>query len=385
MPENWQRAGFGIYVHWPFCAAKCPYCDFNSHVAAEIDHERWKRAYLSEIARTSRETGNRILSSIFFGGGTPSLMPPDLVGAVLEGITASWTLANDIEITLEANPTSAEAGKFRGFRDAGINRVSIGIQALRDPDLKALGRLHGANEALAAYDTARNIFPRASFDLIYGRQEQSLADWRKELCEAVSLAPNHLSLYQLTIEEGTAFGDRYRRGGLPGLPDDSLGADLYLITQEICNTAGLPAYEISNHARPGEESRHNMIYWRAGDYIGIGPGAHGRLTMNAVRLATEAASAPAAWLSAVEQAGTGESSRAIIRDADNLAERLMMGLRLQEGIELASLPEGATSGSRIKQLFDMDMIETDECNLRVTEKGRPLLNAVLRELAADMC
>ena len=383
--ENWQRSGFGLYIHWPFCASKCPYCDFNSHVSAEVDHERWKRAYLSEIARSSRETNGRVLSSVFFGGGTPSLMPPDLVGAILEGIAASWTLANDIEITLEANPSSADAGNFRGFRDAGINRVSIGIQALRDADLKALGRLHSAREALAAYSIARDVFPRASFDLIYARQNQSLDSWRSELRQALDLIPDHLSLYQLTIEDGTAFGDRYRRGRLPGLPGDDLGADFYLLTQEVCDAAGLPAYEISNHARPGEESRHNMIYWRTGDYVGIGPGAHGRLTVNNSRLATESASAPAEWLTAVERTGTGETLREAISDADNLAEWLIMGLRLREGIELARLPEEAASGSKMKYLFDMNLIETDERNLRATVKGRPLLNMILRELTADMC
>ncbi|HDR29144.1 radical SAM family heme chaperone HemW, partial [Rhodovulum sp.] len=284
--EDWQAGGFGLYVHWPFCLSKCPYCDFNSHVAASIDMGEWQRAYLSEIRRIGAETGPRTLTSVFFGGGTPSLMAPDLVAAILDTVRATWPCANDMEVTLEANPGSVEAGRFAGYRDAGVGRVSLGVQALNDADLGRLGRLHSAAEARAAFDIARNTFERVSFDLIYARQDQLLADWQAELGQALALGVDHLSLYQLTIEPGTAFGDRHARGGLRGLPDDDRAADMYLATQEICAAAGLPAYEVSNHARPGAESRHNLIYWRYGDYAGIGPGAHGRLTLDGRRWAT---------------------------------------------------------------------------------------------------
>ena len=244
MTEALNADGFGLYVHWPFCQAKCPYCDFNSHVAATIDQTRWLDAYLSEIKRVSSEVSDRVLTSIFFGGGTPSLMPPDTVGRVIEAARAAWPRANDLEITLEANPTSTEAGRFRGFRDAGVNRVSVGLQSLRDEDLKRLGRLHSAAEGRSAFLLAREVFPRVSFDLIYARQFQTLADWRAELTEALTLAADHLSLYQLTIEPGTAFGDRFARGRLSGLIDDDLGAEMYDLTQELCMANGLPAYEV---------------------------------------------------------------------------------------------------------------------------------------------
>ena len=276
MIEDWRNGGFGLYVHWPFCEAKCPYCDFNSHVSREIDEDRWRAAYLSEIDRLAELTPDRVLNSVFFGGGTPSLMSPELVNALIERIREKWAFANNIEITLEANPRSVEAGRFRGFSDAGVNRVSMGIQALNNPDLAKLGRLHSVEEARKAFDTARSVFKRISFDLIYARQGQSLNDWRKELTEALAMSVDHLSLYQLTIEQGTAFWERQRRGQLSGLPDEDLSADMYELTQEICDQHGMPAYEVSNHAEPGAESQHNLIYWRYGDYGGIGPGAHGR-------------------------------------------------------------------------------------------------------------
>ena len=305
MTEALNADGFGLYVHWPFCQAKCPYCDFNSHVAATIDQTRWLDAYLSEIKRVSSEVSDRVLTSIFFGGGTPSLMPPDTVGRVIEAARAAWPRANDLEITLEANPTSAEAGRFRGFRDAGVNRVSVGLQSLRDEDLKRLGRLHSAAEGRSAFLLAREVFPRVSFDLIYARQFQTLADWRAELTEALTLAADHLSLYQLTIEPGTAFGDRFARGRLSGLIDDDLGAEMYDLTQELCMANGLPAYEVSNHASDMAQSRHNLIYWRGGDYAGIGPGAHGRLTLGGIRHATETELSPIGWLDRVTRDGTG--------------------------------------------------------------------------------
>lgn len=382
LPENWQTAGFGLYIHWPFCQAKCPYCDFNSHVVSQIDQKRWKSAYLREIMRVGAETEGRVLSSVFFGGGTPSLMESDLVAEIIEAIRKTWTTANDLEITLEANPTSVEAGRFKGYRAAGINRVSMGIQALNDLDLKALGRLHTVTEAMTALDIARDTFDRISFDLIYARQHQAFAAWDAELKQALTLEPDHLSLYQLTIEPGTAFGDRFTRGKLQGLPDEDLGADLYLATQSICEDAGLPSYEVSNHAKPGQESRHNLIYWRGGDYVGIGPGAHGRLTLNGMRYATETPLGPTAWLSSVD-AGSGESVRSVITPADISAEYLMMGLRLREGIELeriATLANDPAFNESLSRLFSLGMIQKLDGRLTVTNQGRPILNAVLREL-----
>lgn len=384
--DDWQEGGFGLYVHWPFCLSKCPYCDFNSHVSAEIDTARWQEAYLSEIRRLGAETGPRVLNTVFFGGGTPSLMPPELVGAILDTARSVWTPANDIEVTLEANPTSVEAGRFTGFAEAGVNRVSLGIQALNDADLRRLGRTHSVAEARTAFDIARSRFPRVSFDLIYARQSQSIAAWRDELGEALAMAVDHLSLYQLTVEAGTAFGDRLARGGLKGLPDEDLGADLYELTQELCETAGMPAYEVSNHARPGAESRHNLIYWQAGDYAGIGPGAHGRLTLGGRRTATDTPLPPMSWLERVERQGTGELSRSTVAPADQGAEYLMMGLRLAQGLSLRRYERIANSqidGSKIKELSDLGLIETEADHLRATAAGRAVLNAVIRALLPD--
>ena len=369
-------AGFGLYVHWPFCQAKCPYCDFNSQVSSSIDQDAWKSAYLAEIARVSDESGPRVLNSIFFGGGTPSLMDPDTTAAIIDAARAAWTPANDMEITLEANPTSVEASRFCAYAEAGVNRVSIGIQSLRDDDLRTLGRLHTAREAIAAYDIARNTFARVSFDLIYARQHQSLADWKTELAEALTLAADHLSLYQLTIEPGTAFGARHAEKGLPGLPSDDLGADMFALTQDMAADAGLPAYETSNHARPGAESRHNLIYWRSGDWVGIGPGAHGRLTLNGTRYETSSHMAPSTWLKAVGD-GSGYLEKQPISAEDVRAETIMMGLRLHEG-----LPENLIKYSKISSLLEMDLLEVTEGRFRTTPKGRPLLNAILREILA---
>jgi oxygen-independent coproporphyrinogen-3 oxidase len=315
--------------------AKCPYCDFNSHVAASIDQRRWRDAYLREIARIGAETPGRVLQTVFFGGGTPSLMEPEIVADVLAAVRATWPMVNDPEITLEANPGSVEAGRFRGFRDAGVNRVSMGVQALNDADLRRLGRLHSVAEARQAFDIARKCFDRVSFDLIYARQDQTLHQWRAELTEALSMAVDHLSMYQLTIEDGTAFGDRFARGGLKGLPDEDVQADMYAVTQEVCAAHGMPAYEVSNHARPGAESRHNLVYWRMGDYVGIGPGAHGRVTLDGQRWATVAPKAPGAWLALVEAGRAGEDPREPVLRGEQATEYLLMSLRLSEGTDVA--------------------------------------------------
>ena len=380
--DIWEDGGFGLYIHWPYCQSKCPYCDFNSHVAAVIDQNRWKNAFLNEIERTATETPGRVLRSVFFGGGTPSLMDPELVDAVLRKVRQSWPIANDIEITLEANPTSVEAGRFSGYRAAGVNRVSMGIQALSDTDLRALGRLHTATEAQAAFHTARQIFDRVSFDLIYARQNQTAADWAQELRKALDLSIDHLSLYQLTVEDGTAFGDRFAAGRLKGLPDENGAADMYELTQSIAAERGFAAYEVSNHARPGQECQHNLIYWRSGDYVGIGPGAHGRITMGGDRMATEATKSPLAWLAQVEKSGNGESLRERLGHADHLAEALLMGLRLTEGVDLQRFSSliGPNLYSNISALTDMGMVELLDGQLRATGLGRPVLNAVLRQL-----
>ena len=382
--EDWRNGGFGLYVHWPFCQAKCPYCDFNSHVSREIDQSAWVRAYLHEVARVAQDTSGRVLNSIFFGGGTPSLMAPETVAAVIEAARSHWPFANDIEITLEANPGSVEAGRFAGYRDGGVNRVSLGVQALNDDDLRRLGRIHTVAEARTAFDIARHCFDRVSFDLIYARQGQSLQAWRQELTEALEMAVDHLSLYQLTIEPGTAFGDRYKAGKLRGLPDDDLSADMYFATQEICARHGLPAYEVSNHARPGSESRHNLIYWRYGDYLGIGPGAHGRVTQDNVRFATETPRTPAAWLEAVDR-GDSESVRTALGPQDQASEYLMMGIRLTEGLDIDRFEKIAghpLPGDQITYLKDLGMIALSDNRLTVTDQGRPILNAIIRELLA---
>ncbi|APG48795.1 radical SAM family heme chaperone HemW [Phaeobacter porticola] len=380
--DDWRNGGFGLYVHWPFCQAKCPYCDFNSHVTAQVDQARWAAAYRAEMIRAAPELSGRVLNTIFFGGGTPSLMHPDTVASVIETAREIWPFSNDIEISLEANPTSVEAGRFAGYRDAGVNRISMGVQALNDEDLRRLGRMHSVSEARAAFDVARNCFDRVSFDLIYARQGQTLTDWQTELNDALSMAIDHLSLYQLTIEEGTAFGDRYARGKLRDLPSDDNAADMYLATQEICEKYGFPAYEVSNHARPGAESRHNQIYWRYGDYLGIGPGAHGRLTINGMRFATETYLQPGAWLAAAESS-SGERQRNPLTQDEASAEHLMMGMRLTEGLNMDRYREISghnLSPDRINNLSEMGMITVSKNRIRATDAGRAVLNAVLREL-----
>lgn len=384
LTEDWQSGGFGLYLHWPFCAAKCPYCDFNSHVSRQIDHAAWRKAYLQEIDRYAEMLPGRVLNSVFLGGGTPSLMEPDTVVAVIERIRQRWPTANDLEITLEANPGSVEAGRFRAYAEGGVSRVSMGVQALHDRDLQRLGRIHSVAEARRAFDIARAQFSRVSFDLIYARQDQSLADWQAELTEALGMAVDHLSLYQLTIEPGTAFGARYDQGSLRGLPTEDLSADMYELTRDLCNAAGMEAYEVSNHARPGAESHHNLIYWRYGDYIGIGPGAHGRLTLNGVRHATETWSNPDRWLKSVDE-GTPDRTFEPIGAADQGAEYLLMGLRISEGIDIERY--SCISGmdlptSRLAHMTDIGVIVQSGSRLQVTDKGRLMLNAVLSHLLA---
>ncbi len=382
MADDWRNGGFGLYVHWPFCEAKCPYCDFNSHVSKKIDQKQWLNSYLDELRRSALDTPDRVLNTIFFGGGTPSLMHPDTVAAVIDEARGLWRPANDMEITLEANPGSVEAGRFAAYRDAGVNRISMGVQALYDDDLRRLGRIHSVAEARAAFDIARACFDRVSFDLIYARQHQTLAAWRAELSDALSMAVDHLSLYQLTIEEGTAFGDRYAVGKLRGLPEDDSAADMYLATQEICEAHGLPAYEVSNHARPGAESQHNLIYWRYGDYVGIGPGAHGRITRDGKKLATETYLSPNRWLQAVDQ-GSGEKERTELSPQDQANEYLMMGLRVSEGLDIDrfnSLSGQPLPKSKLDHLTDIGMIEEKDGRLIATQDGRAVLNSVIREL-----
>lgn len=382
MADDWRNGGFGLYVHWPFCEAKCPYCDFNSHVSKNINQKQWLNSYLRELERSAAETPGRVLNTIFFGGGTPSLMDPDTVGAVIDQARALWHPANDMEITLEANPSSVEAGRFAAYHDAGVNRISMGVQALNDDDLRRLGRIHTVAEARAAFDIARTCFDRVSFDLIYARQHQTPEMWRAELNEALSMAVDHLSLYQLTIEEGTAFGDRYAVGKLRGLPEDDSAADMYLVTQDVCEAHGLPAYEVSNHARPGAESQHNLIYWNYGDYVGIGPGAHGRITVSGEKLATETYLSPNAWLTAVEN-GSGEKLRSTLSRQDQANEYLMMCLRTTEGLYMdrfSKLAGYSLPQNKLSDLIELGMIEQMDRRLVATKNGRAVLNAVIREL-----
>jgi putative oxygen-independent coproporphyrinogen III oxidase len=381
--ESAVDEGLAVYVHWPFCTAKCPYCDFNSHVSAEVDHDRWAAAFESEIARLRSLAPARRVGSIFFGGGTPSLMRPRVVDRIITAIGRSWSCDGDIEVTLEANPTSVEAQRFRGYVAAGVNRFSIGVQALDDGDLQRLGRLHSAREALDAVEKARMLTDRVSLDLIYARQHQSIEAWRAELAQVLALEPDHLSLYQLSIEPGTAFGARHEIGRLPGLPDADLSADLFEITQEMCDAAGLPAYEVSNHARPGRESRHNLVYWRSGDYVGLGPGAHGRLTRAGTRHATQAQAAPAAWLAGAEARCGAHETVHPLDAAEQASEYLMMALRLREGASRGRFHAVAGHDlphAVVERLVVDGLIWRDGDRIGTTARGRLLLNAVLREL-----
>ena len=377
--------GFGIYVHWPFCLSKCPYCDFNSHVRHEKpDEVRFTRAISSELAHAAEVTGKRTVNSIFFGGGTPSLMAPSTVAAILDKIAWHWSVAPDIEITLEANPTSVEAERFRGYREAGVNRVSLGVQSLNNDSLKFLGRLHTAEEALKAVATARAHFRRISFDLIYARPNQTPAEWREELRRALSENAEHLSVYQLTIEPETPFEALFRKGSLK-IPSSDEGRALWDTTQEICDAQGLSAYEISNHARPGAECRHNLVYWRYGEYVGVGPGAHGRIGVGDQRRATVTERHPEKWLALVESKSHGLTINERISRSEQADEYLLMGLRLREGIDLVRYVE--ISGhpldpARIRSLQDDGMIEASGERLRVTSSGFPLLDSIVADLAA---
>jgi putative oxygen-independent coproporphyrinogen III oxidase len=380
------RPAFGVYIHWPFCLSKCPYCDFNSHVRREqIDEARWVRAFAAEIAATAARVPGRPVSTIFFGGGTPSLMRPQTVGALIDAVASRWQIAADAEITLEANPTSVEAERFRGYRAAGVNRVSLGVQALDDAALAALGRTHSAREALDAVAVARAVFDRYSFDLIYARPEQTPDQWSRELRNALSQAGEHVSLYQLTIEAETPFAALHAAGKLKP-PDEHTARILYDVTQEICATHGLPAYEISNHARPGGECRHNLIYWRAQEYAGIGPGAHGRLDIGDDRHATATERRPESWLARVEQEGHGLVADEALTSAEAADEFLLMGLRLAEGIDLTRYTEiagRALEPDRIAMLRQHGLIETTAAGrMRVTLSGFPLLDSVVADLAA---
>jgi putative oxygen-independent coproporphyrinogen III oxidase len=386
---------FGVYIHWPYCAAKCPYCDFNSHVRRELSEERYLGAVLRELAHFAALAPKRVVSSVFFGGGTPSLMEPATAGRVLDAIAGQWTLAPDAEITLEANPSSVEAGRFADFRSAGINRVSLGVQSLNDDELRFLGRLHDAAEARAAIDIAHTHFDRVSFDLIYARPGQTPAAWRAELTDALSLAAGHLSLYQLTIEPGTAF-HRLHAAGKLHVPKDDDAAILFELTQELSAAAGLPAYEISNHARPGEEARHNLLYWRYGEYAGVGPGAHGRIAMSeggpamsGARLATSAERDPAQWAALVAAHGHGLTGYESLSRLEEAEEMLLMGLRLNDGFSLERLerrtgyrPEAATllhlAGEGLLQW------EPGGGTISPTPEGRLLLNSIIEVIASSL-
>ncbi|WP_421864121.1 radical SAM family heme chaperone HemW [Parvibaculum sp.] len=376
--------GFGVYVHWPFCQSKCPYCDFNSHVVANIDQARWACALGRELEHMRELAGPRRVRSVFFGGGTPSLMLPETVDAVLSKIASLWTMEEGAEITLEANPTSVEADRFKGYRAAGVNRLSLGVQSLDDAQLKFLGRLHSADEALRAIALARDTFPRLSFDLIYARPGQTKDAWESELRAALAHAADHLSLYQLTIEPDTAFARLYEKGAF-ALPEDEEAAEMYALTADICAEAGLSAYEVSNYAASGAASRHNLVYWRYGDYAGVGPGAHGRITSGEKRLATRARRMPGDWIDAVERAGHGLEAVEEIAPAEQGDEMVLMGLRLQEGVSLARYARLAgreISPARIEALVADDLLAVEGDIIRATSEGRMLLDAVLARLLA---
>ncbi len=378
--------GFGVYVHWPFCAAKCPYCDFNSHVhRGAFDEDAYVAAYRTELATIAARVPGRTVNSIFIGGGTPSLMQHRSVKAILDAIASHWTIAPEAEITLEANPTSVEADRFRGYREAGVNRVSLGVQSLRPDDLKSLGRLHTVDEAIAAVKLAQSVFDRVSFDLIYARPGQRVEDWAYELTEGLALARGHVSLYQLTIEHGTRFFDLFHAGKLK-VPDADLSAELYTVTQEVCAKAGMPAYEISNHARPGEESRHNLLYWRYGEYAGIGPGAHGRLIVDGARRATATEKLPFRWARMVDELGHGLVTDDVLSTEEQADEFLLMGLRLATGIDprrYRNLSGRALRAEQVRELIGTGFLaRLPDGNLRVTDRGWPVLDAVVADLAA---
>jgi putative oxygen-independent coproporphyrinogen III oxidase len=383
-----SEAGAGalaVYIHWPFCRSKCPYCDFNSHVREGVDAARWTQGLLADLDHQAELVPGRAVGSVFFGGGTPSLMPPETVAVLLDRVRARWTMTTDVEVTLEANPNSAEAARFRAFAEAGVNRLSLGVQALDPAALRLLGRLHDRAEAIAAIDCAADNFARFSFDLIYARPGQSINAWRNELDEALTLAGEHLSLYQLTIEPGTAFATLERRGDLVPAEEETAAA-LFEATQDRLGAHGLPAYEISNHARPGAECRHNLTYWRYQDYLGIGPGAHGRLTRDGGKIATRQHRTPERWLAAVERVGTGIEEMTDIDRDTAVEEMLMMGLRLTEGVARVRLEHAAGQdaeslfGGRLAPLLQGGFLTLDRERLAATAAGRQRLNAVLAAL-----
>lgn len=386
-PTTLPRAtegGFGIYVHWPFCLSKCPYCDFNSHVVANVDQRQWADALVRELTYMRGLTGPALVSSIFFGGGTPSLMEVATVEAVISAIQRLWHVDNDVEISLEANPTSVEAARFRGYRAAGVNRLSLGVQSLDDKELKFLGRLHTADEALKAIGLARDIFPRLSFDLIYARPGQTREAWTRELELALAHAVDHLSLYQLTIEDGTAFARLYEKGSFK-LPDEDDAAALYMLTGDICGRHGLSAYEVSNYAKADSECRHNLVYWRYGDYVGVGPGAHGRLTTDEGRIATAALKAPGAWLASVEADDHGLETREFVSATEQGDEMMLMGLRLSEGVSLKRFERLAgqpLEATRLDGLIGQGLLTREGDRIAATPEGRLVLNGVLGRLLA---
>lgn len=379
---NGTDPGFAVYVHWPFCLSKCPYCDFNSHVVRDLDAAGWAAALTRELGHMRGLTGLRQVDSIFFGGGTPSLMPAETVEAVLNAVARLWTVAGDVEISLEANPTSVEADRFRAYASAGVNRLSLGVQALDDAALKFLGRLHTSAEALAALDVAQATCARVSADLIYARPDQTVDAWMDELERILARGLEHLSLYQLTIEEGTPFAALHRAGALQ-MPDEDASAALYRATQELCDTAGLRAYEVSNHARPGAECRHNLVYWRYGDYVGAGPGAHGRLAIDGAKVATRTLAAPEAWREAVEAQGHGIEEPAPIARADQGDEMMLMGLRLAEGVSrrrYEKLSRRMIDEKKLAALEAGGLIACESDCIRATPNGRLVLNRLVADL-----
>lgn len=377
---------FGVYVHWPFCLSKCPYCDFNSHVHDTIDHKQWVKSYLREIEYIAEMTKGRTVETVFFGGGTPSLMEPETVHEILSAIQKHWTVSPDWEVTLEANPTSSEAEKFKAFKQAGVNRLSLGIQSLREDDLKFLGRTHDIAQAKGAIELAANTFDRFSFDLIYARPQQTVEQWTAELKEALAMAVGHISLYQLTIEKNTPFFIRHARGEFK-VPEEELGADFYDATEEVMAQEGFQSYEVSNYARAGEQSRHNLIYWRYGDYAGIGPGAHGRLALDGKKYATRTHRAPDIWLERTLQNGHAHHKFEFIDHLQRLQEAMMMGLRLSEGVPVARLTEEyqgdifeVLSKEKISKLQNEGLLIFENGIIRATHEGRKCLNGVLNYL-----
>ena len=389
-PSGGAPSGFGVYVHWPFCASKCPYCDFNSHVRRRVDEPAFRDALLAEVAHMAALTPERRVESVFFGGGTPSLMAPATVAAVLDAIARRWPLADEVEVTLEANPSSVEIGRLAGFAAAGIDRLSLGVQALDDAALAALGRRHSAACALAAIGAGAAAFPRLSFDLIYARPNQTVAAWEAELGRALALAEGHISLYQLTIEAGTRFHTLARRGAL-ALPCEDRQAELWQATQAATTAAGLPAYEVSNHARPGQECRHNLLYWRSGEWVGIGPGACGRLNpAPGVAVERRQIAAPEAWAAAVARRGHGTEAVHEVRGRERLAEVLAMGLRLTRGLDEADLVRAGGCGwdalaatGGFDAMIAAGFLERRGKRVRASPAGRPVLNAVLRQLLGE--